>query len=334
MQRCLELALKGRYSAAPNPLVGSLIVHNDEIIGEGYHFQAGEPHAEVNAIRSVKDPQLLKQSTLYVNLEPCSHYGRTPPCSLLVKEKGIPKVVMATRDYNAQVNGQGVQILRAAGIDVTEGVLEKEAQFINRRFFTYHREKRPYITLKWAQSSDGIMDPKRDPNTKGIQWISQAETQVYSHRLRAENQAILVGRKTVEIDNPSLDCRAFQGKNPLRVILDPNNKLHTSFKVFRDTNFLRFCSEPKEAQDRQLNLQKPLIPQVLQSLYQKGIQSILVEGGQHTLSAFIEADLWDEAHQINAPHPLGSGLKAPKLSAKRAESLILVKDQISIFYRK
>lgn len=333
MSRCLDLARKGCYTAAPNPMVGSLIVHKDRVIGEGFHHQPGGPHAEVNAINSVMDPNLLSESTLYVNLEPCSHYGRTPPCSLLIKEKGISKVVVATRDDNAKVNGRGIEMLKEAGIKVVEGVLADEAQQLNKRFFTYHREKRPYIILKWAQSSDGIMDLERNSDTKGIQWISQPETQVFSHRLRAENQAILVGRRTVEIDNPSLNCRAFQAKDPLRVILDPNNTLETNFEVFRDANYLRFGSNPVAANDRRLNLKEAILPQLLTELYTANIQSILVEGGQKTLQAFIDHDLWDEAIQIKASHNLYRGLKAPSLGLEATESFPLGKDQINLFHR-
>lgn len=314
IQRCLELAALGRYSVAPNPMVGCVIVYQGKIIGEGYHHHAGGPHAEVVAIQAAKDQALLKESTLYVSLEPCAHHGRTPPCSDLIIEKGIPTVVIATRDSHAAVNGKGIQKLKAAGIEVRESILQKQAQDLNRIFFTFHGKKRPFITLKWAESADGFIDPPRNANSKGVQWITAPETQVYSHQLRATHQAILVGRKTVEIDDPSLNCRAFAGKDPLRIIIDPHNRLdHRSYKVFRDSHYLRFCKTPLTEQDRALsNLEAP-IPEILDMLFQEEVSSLLVEGGAKTLSSFIESGYWDEAQILKAPHSLGSGLKAPKI---------------------
>ena len=327
MQRCLELAKMGQYTAAPNPMVGCVIVYQNEIIAEGYHHHAGGPHAEVVAISKVKDQELLKQSQLYVSLEPCAHFGRTPPCSDLIVEKGIPEVFMATRDYNAEVNGKGVAKLQSARIKVTEGILEQEAQKLNCKFFTFHAKKRPFISLKWAQSPDGIMDLQRSPMQKGVQWISQPETQVFSHQLRALHQAILVGRKTVEVDNPSLDTRAFKGKDPLRIILDPEYRLTDEHQVFRDNHYLRFSSKVKTEMDRLLK--GPLyLFELVETLYQEGIQSILIEGGAKTLEGFIEADLWDEAWQIVGSQNLESGLKAPQLPNSPQESFMLAKDRI------
>jgi len=327
MQRCLELAKMGQYTAAPNPMVGCVIVYQNEIIAEGYHHHAGGPHAEVVAISKVKQAELLKKSQLYVSLEPCAHYGRTPPCSDLIVEKGIPEVFMATRDYNAEVNGKGVAKLQSAGIKVTEGILEQEAQRLNRKFFTYHAKKRPFISLKWAQSPDGIMDLERSPMQKGVQWISLPETQVFSHQLRAQHQAILVGRKTVEVDNPSLDTRAFKGKDPLRIILDPEYRLTDTHQVFRDDHYLRFSLKAKTEKDRLLKGPNYL-KELTETLYQKGIQSILIEGGAKTLEGFIEADLWDEAWQIEGSQNLGSGLKAPQMRNSPQKSFMLAKDRI------
>lgn len=313
MQRCLYLAEMGRSSTAPNPMVGALIVHQDKIIGEGYHHHAGGPHAEVVAIESVKDKALLKESTLYVSLEPCSHYGRTPPCTNLIIEMEIPRVVVATRDFNSEVNGKGIARLKKAGIEVIEGVLESEAQELNRKFFTFHKKQRPYITLKWAQSSNGIMDANRSNGEKGVQWISEAESQVFAHKLRAEHQAILVGRKTAKIDNPSLDTRAYQGANPLRLIIDPQRSLDQHLKVFRDSSYLRFCYQSVDNQDVILKPDRDLLPQIIQTAYERGLQSILVEGGSFTLRAFIEADLWDEAFIIESKQVIEDGLEAPKI---------------------
>ena len=327
MQRCLELAKMGQYTAAPNPMVGCVIVYQNEIIAEGYHHHAGGPHAEVVAISKVKDQELLKQSQLYVSLEPCAHFGRTPPCSDLIVEKGIPEVFMATRDYNAEVNGKGVAKLQSAGIKVTEGILEQEAQALNRKFFTFHAKKRPFISLKWAQSPDSIIDLARSPGQKGIQWISQPETQVFSHQLRAKHQSILVGRKTVEIDDPSLDTRAFKGKDPLRIIIDPEYRLAESHQVFRDDNYLRFSRKAKNTQDRLLR-DANFLEDILEHLYQEGVQSILIEGGAHTLNSFIEANLWDEAWQVVGNKNLMTGLKAPQLKKQAVESIKLGKEQI------
>ena len=330
MQRALELAQMGRYTCAPNPMVGCVIVHEDEIIGEGFHYKAGEPHAEPNAIATVADKSLLASSTLYVSLEPCAHFGRTPPCSNLIIEHQIPRVVLATRDFNSEVNGKGIQRMQNAGIELIEGVLEKEAQLLNAKFFTFHQKKRPFISLKWAQSKDGIMDPAREEKQKGIQWISQPESQVYSHRLRVEHQAILVGRKTVETDNPSLDSRAFKGPDPLRIIIDPKAKLNTDLKVFRDSNYWHFKEDPKGERDRYLDSKSPL-ESILNTCYNEGIQSLLVEGGAKTLSHFVEQDLWDEIHIIEANHCLNSGLKAPSIKGAADQLIQLGKDQIKIY---
>ncbi|WP_421753374.1 bifunctional diaminohydroxyphosphoribosylaminopyrimidine deaminase/5-amino-6-(5-phosphoribosylamino)uracil reductase RibD [Croceimicrobium sp.] len=328
IQRCLELAEKGRYTVAPNPMVGAVIVHQGKIIAEGYHHHPGGPHAEVVAISRVKNPELLKESCIYVSLEPCSHFGKTPPCSDLIIEKGIPEVVIASRDYNAEVNGKGIAKLQAAGITVREGILEAEALELNRRFFTFHREHRPYISLKWAQSADGIMDPDREAQEKGIQWISQPETQVFTHRLRAENQAILVGRKTVEIDNPSLDCRAFEGADPLRIVLDPSYQLGSEYRVFRDQNYLRFSRKAENERDRVLEPNSDSLSSLIKTLYEEGIQSLLIEGGAHTLQSFIDAGLWDEAWIIKANHDLKSGLSAPKIKGQIYDEFKLGKDLI------
>lgn len=303
----------GQYSVSPNPMVGCVIVQEGKIIAEGFHHHPGGPHAEVVAINRVKDPELLKSCTLYVSLEPCAHHGRTPPCSDLIVRMGIPEVVIATRDINAAVNGKGIQKLQKAGIVVREGVLADEAREQNRHFFTYHAKQRPFITLKWAQSADGFMDPDRKQNETGIKWISRPESQVFSHQLRARHDAILVGRKTVEIDNPSLDCRAFAGKNPLRIILDPQSKLSDDCAVFRDSHYRRFCYHPSHELDREIKADQAPLPQILESLYREGIGSMLIEGGAHTLQSFLDAQIWDEALVIQSTQILKSGLKAPNI---------------------
>lgn len=332
MKRCLELAEMGRYTAAPNPMVGSIVVHEGQIIGEGFHHHAGGPHAEVMAIESVKNKELLNNSTIYVSLEPCSHYGRTPPCSDLIIDSKIPRVKIATRDFNTQVNGAGIAKLQSAGIDVEEGILEKEAQELNSPFFKFHRTQTPYVTLKWAQTRDGIMDPKREKNAKGVQWISAPESQVFAHKLRAQNQAILVGRKTVEVDDPSLDARAFSGRDPLRLIIDPERVLDKTKKVFRDSNYYCFSYKPEGANDVLLLKGEDIIEQILDFCYEHNIQSILVEGGSYTLGSFIDIDAWDEAYIIEAQQNLLEGLLAPSL-AQKAEIMNLGMDQLK-HYRK
>jgi len=309
MGRCLELATLGRYTARPNPMVGCVIVVEDKIIAEGYHHHAGGPHAEVEAINKVSDPELLKEASLYVSLEPCAHFGRTPPCSDLIIESQIPKVVVATRDINAQVNGKGIAKMRARGIEVIEDVLSEEARELNRMFFTSHGKKRPYISLKWAQSSDGFSDPLRAENQVGQIWISHPESQVFSHKLRASHDAILVGRKTVYVDNPSLDTRAFKGANPKRIIIDPKDSLDKESKVFRDHNFLRFTNRPSLSQDRKFDTLEKLV----HVLHEEGIQSVLVEGGAYTQKEFLKLGLWDEAYIIKSENKIEKGLPAPKI---------------------
>ncbi|MCR9153917.1 MAG: bifunctional diaminohydroxyphosphoribosylaminopyrimidine deaminase/5-amino-6-(5-phosphoribosylamino)uracil reductase RibD [Bacteroidetes bacterium] len=332
MLRCMELARMGQYTAAPNPMVGSVIVHQGQIIGEGFHHHPGGPHAEVAAINRVAKQGLLKQSKLYVNLEPCLHYGRTPPCSDLIIEKQFPEVIIGTRDYNAEVNGKGIARLRAAGIKVSEGILESEAQYLNRRFLTFHGKKRPYITLKWAQSENGYMDIDRESNEKGIHWISQPESQTFSHQLRAKNQAILVGRKTVEVDDPSLDCRAFKGQDPIRIVIDPKGQISDKAKVFRDAHFLRFTASPIWENDRKLDGTLGL-ESLLDSLYEEGLQSVLIEGGAYTLQKFIDSDLWDEAWLIKGSDIIEAGLKAPQLELSPSRKLQLGKDQLMQYHR-
>lgn len=223
--RCLQLAKLGRGMVAPNPMVGSVVVHKGEIIGEGYHQAYGEAHAEVNAINAVKDKTLLPQSTIYVNLEPCAHFGKTPPCANLIIESKIPKVVIGCVDPYAEVSGKGIERMQNAGIEVVVGVLEKQSIALNKRFFTFHAAKRPYIILKWAQSANGMIDTLRGENEKGIVWLTQPATKTLVHQWRAEEAGILVGRKTIYNDNPSLTTRLVKGPHPIRIILDPNCKL-------------------------------------------------------------------------------------------------------------
>jgi len=328
MQRCLQLAQLGASSASPNPMVGSVILHQGKIIGEGWHYQAGKAHAEVNAIASVKDKDLLKEATLYVNLEPCSHQGRTPPCSNLIIERQIPKVVIGCRDKNSLVNGKGVAKLRAAGIEVIEDVLAAEAEFLNRRFFTFHAKQRPYILLKWAQSSDGFMDIHRAASQKGIRWISNPESRPFVHRERAQVDGILVGANTVINDNPHLGISEFPSqKKLLRIIIDPQGRVNPQAQVFRDEHFLYFSEKERAIKTQIIKAEKPLLS-ILKVLHQNDIQSIMVEGGADTLKRFIAAKLWDEALIITGNSHLKEGLEAPIIKGSVAENYYLKQDHI------
>ena len=287
MRRCLQLAANGIHGARPNPMVGAVITVSQQlransqeprIIGEGYHVRCGQGHAEVNAFAAVKpeDEPLLKDATIYVSLEPCSHYGKTPPCADLIIKKGVRRVVVGTIDPFAEVQGRGIKKLQDAGIDVTVGVLEKECQWLNRRFFTYHSKHRPYIILKWAQTANGFIDD----HGRALQ-ISNEQTQMLSHQLRAEEDAILVGHTTDVREHPQLTVRHWHGPNPQRVVLTH---------------------------------QRPL-PQLIDDLYQQGIQSLIVEGGRQTHESFIEAGLWDEIRVETGPMTVSDGTHAPQVPA-------------------
>lgn len=301
MQRAIELARLGTGYVAPNPRVGCVVVHNNEIIGEGWHRQYGHAHAEVNAIASVKNKALLQESTVYVTLEPCAHYGKTPPCSLLLVESKVKRVVIGTLDPFALVAGKGLAQLEAAGIATRVGVLESECKYLNRRFFTFLAEKRPYIILKWAQSADGFMAPAGN----APYWISSSESRLLTHRWRASEAAILVGARTVLADDPELTTRLVAGPNPLRLVLTqaPLPTHHRLFDAQAPTEQLSYKEE-------QLAIS---LPKILNNLYERNVQSVLVEGGAATLKAFLESGTWDEIRRFTAPRLLSAGLKAPEL---------------------
>lgn len=318
-------------------MVGSVIVHNNQIIGEGWHQKAGEPHAEVNAIRSVSNTQMLKEATIYVNLEPCAHHGKTPPCSDLIIEMGITRVVIGCRDPFIEVNGKGVQKLKKAGIEVIEGILEKESLDLNKRFFTYHQKKRPYIILKWAQSQDGFMDAKRNNAEKGIFWITEPKTKILVHKWRSEEDAILVGTQTVENDNPELTVRKTFGRNPKRLIIDQSLTLNRSFKVFdKEPINKTFYSRSISKNDTDLipiDFNKNTLPQIMDYCYEEGIQSLIIEGGAYTLNEFLANDLWDEARVLIGNSALKDGLKAPRIETKPQGTTKFGEDQLKTFYR-
>ncbi len=319
MKRCLDLANLGIGYVSPNPMVGCIIVHNNKIIGEGYHQKYGEAHAEVNAINSVKDKSLLKKSTLYVSLEPCAHYGLTPPCSDLIVKNEIPNVVVGIVDSFAKVAGKGIEKMEKAGINVQVGVLEKECREINKRFFTYHEKKRPYIILKWAETLDGFIDFDRSFSEYGEpSWITGQKALNHVHKMRAAEDAIMVGTNTALKDNPSLTVRHCEGKNPIRVVLDNNLRLPNHVKLFdKKVQTIVFNSikneEFKNLEMVKINFDKNIVKQVLKILYIKKIQSVIIEGGKQLLDTFIDEDMWDEAYRFIGNKKFKSGINAPVL---------------------
>lgn len=321
MRRCLELAGLGMGSVSPNPMVGAVILYQDRIIGEGYHRKYGEAHAEVNAINHVIERfdnanEVLRQSTIYVSLEPCAHYGKTPPCADLIIRHHIPNVVVGCRDPFAQVDGKGIEKLRDAGINITVGVLEKECQWLNRRFFARVQKHRPYVILKWAQTADGLFAP--DDNSQ--HWITGPESRKLVHRWRTEEDAILVGKNTVAIDNPQLNVRYAHGKSPKRVVIDRRLELKPSLKVFDQSAESIIFNEVKtdvDGKNKYIALEDfdRYVPQyILFQLYLQDIQSVIIEGGARTLNSFIEAGLWDEARIFTGETELKKGIKAPEIT--------------------
>ncbi|MBQ9470268.1 MAG: bifunctional diaminohydroxyphosphoribosylaminopyrimidine deaminase/5-amino-6-(5-phosphoribosylamino)uracil reductase RibD [Bacteroidales bacterium] len=325
MGRCLDLALNGIGSVAPNPMVGAVIVHNNRIIGEGYHARYGEAHAEVNAINSVKDKSLLKESTLYVSLEPCTHFGKTPPCADRIVEEGIPRVVVAMPDPNPVVNGRGVEMLRQHGVEVTVGVLEERARELNRQYIVHQTKQRPYVVLKWAQTLDGFIDRIRDGADQPAEWITNEQARMMVHKWRSEHQAIMVGTNTVEADNPQLNVRYWHGKNPTRVVIDRRLRLSAKAHVFDGSQpTLLFTGNNSNALTRRnefagieklevisLDFAKEVEGQILKELSSRQISSILVEGGGAFLSSFVKKNLWDEARIFVGNKFFGTGIKAP-----------------------
>ena len=336
MQRCIEIAGHGAGRVAPNPMVGCVIVHQNTIIGEGYHIECGYSHAEVNAIKSVKNPELLKRSTLYVSLEPCAHHGRTPPCSDLILEKKIAHVVIGTVDPFAAVSGNGIKKLLAGGVLVETGVLLDECRWLNRRFFTFHEKKRPYIILKWAQTIDGYIDLERKSGQPAEPvWITGTLARTMVHKTRSEEAAILIGTNTVLKDNPSLTTRDWSGRSPVRLVIDRYNKLPHHLKVF-DGNALTivFTEKPgipaPEIQYCQIDFQKNLPRQILSELYNLELSSVIIEGGAYTLQQFIDTELWDEAHIYSGNQMFFGGTKAPRIAGVPAETLQLDNSLLSI----
>lgn len=325
MARCIALARNGEGYTSPNPMVGAVIVHNGKIIGEGFHRKCGLPHAEVNAIASVKDESLLQNATMYVSLEPCSHYGKTPPCAELIIRKHIHRVVIGCLDPFPEVSGRGVKMLREAGIEVVTGVLEKEAYELNLPFMTSQIRKRPYIVLKWAQSADGYMDRMRTNVFEPPVILSSSGTLMRVHKLRSEVASIMVGTRTALLDNPSLTVRYWAGKSPVRVVLDRDLSIPADYHLL-DGSVLTLVFTGKEMQGIpnveyvRIDFSQDVLFQVLNNLYKRKIDSLMVEGGPFLLEQFIRAGLWDKIRIETAPVSLGGGIKAPDVTWMQASA--------------
>lgn len=317
MRRCLQLARLGAGTAAPNPMVGAVVVCDGVIIGEGYHHRCGEAHAEVNAIAAVKNPELLEKSTIYVSLEPCSHFGKTPPCADLIISKRIPNVVVGMVDPFGKVNGNGINKLRAAGCNVKVGVLEDECRRLNRAFITFHTKKRPYITLKWAESTDGFIDGVRGADNRPV-WLTNDACRALVHRWRAESGAIMVGYNTALLDNPQLNVRAWTGPAPLRIVTDRQLQLPDTLHLFDHSQpTWRLNTINNDGDENLQNVLLPwgdqMLPALMQKLYDAQINQLIVEGGTRLLQSFIDAGLWDEARIFKGTATLGGGVAAPKI---------------------
>ena len=341
MQRCLDLAVLGTGKTSPNPMVGAVIINNDKIIGEGYTSPYGGPHAEVNAIQSVidhygeKSKELFKESTIYVSLEPCAHFGKTPPCADLVVSKGFKRAVIACRDPYAKVNGLGIQKLKDAGIEVELGILEEKAKWVNRRFFTRLKEFRPYVILKWAETADGYFAPLENVQ----RWISNKASKQLVHKWRKEEDAVLVGKGTAKADNPSLTVREWQGRNPKRILIDKNLEITSDFNLYNsEAETLIFNAEITDWRENIKlialeNFDLYLPQQILYQLYLMDIQSVIIEGGKKTLEMFIEAGLWDEARVFRSNEKWGEGMISPKISGKMIDHIKVGTDSLSVFIK-
>ncbi|MDX9882758.1 MAG: bifunctional diaminohydroxyphosphoribosylaminopyrimidine deaminase/5-amino-6-(5-phosphoribosylamino)uracil reductase RibD [Prolixibacteraceae bacterium] len=321
MQRSLELAALGLGDVAPNPMVGCVVVHDGKIIGEGYHQKYGDAHAEVNAIRSVKNKELLPESTLYVTLEPCAHFGKTPPCSDLIIESRIPRVVVGTIDPFAEVAGKGIDKMRKAGIDVEVGMLETECRELNRRFFTFHEKKRPYIFLKWAQTTDGFIDRERNGNNEKPSWITNELARRLVHKQRSEEAAILIGTNTAAKDNPSLTVREWKGNQPCRMTLDRTGRLSPDLHLFDGAvPTIVFTATEKTGRAQvefvTIDFSANPLPLIMDHLYRNNIQSVIIEGGTRLLTSVISSGLWDEAHVYQGNQFFGHGIKAPQITGE------------------
>jgi len=331
MQRCIQIANNGISAAMPNPSVGAVIVCDGKIIGEGYTSAYGGPHAEVNAINAVRDKSLLKKSTIYVSLEPCNHFGKTPPCCDLILKHDIPTIIIGCEDPNVLVAGKSIQKLKEAGKEVVVGILEKECQQANRRFFTFQTKRRPYIILKWAESWDGFIAPSKEIRADENQaiakpyWISNAYSRQLTHKWRSEEQAILIGTQTAIDDNPKLDVRDWSGKNPIKIVLDQNNRIPKENYIFDNPSNAIFLSS------FDLDFKNKIGEQIVNILFDKNIVSVIIEGGRKTLQTFIDENIWDEARIFRGSDVFHKGIKAPVLEAKLTVSQAIISDKLLIF---
>ncbi len=339
MQRCLDLAANGQGQTAPNPMVGCVVVHRGQVLGEGYHQAFGQPHAEVNAIAAVENKELLRESVLYVNLEPCSHHGKTPPCSQLILRSGIQQVVVGATDPNPLVDGQGISELRRNGCLVVEGVMEDACRQLNKRFYTYHREKRPYVVLKWAETADGFIDirPRPDNHLRPT-WISSEKMRQLVHKWRSEEMAIMVGRRTAARDNPRLNVREWPGRQPMRLVVDQQLQLPAGLHLFdgqQPTLIFNTLRDDSQGHTRWVRL--PLhhmgLQPIMDYLYEQHVQSVFVEGGQVLLQSFINQGLWDEARVFRGVQSFGMGIKAPVLDLSPAQSMRIGEEELIWFVR-
>ena len=334
IRRCIELARNGLGTTYPDPLVGSVIVYDGKIIGEGWHKKSGESHAEVNAVKAVKDKSLLKKATIYVSLEPCSHFGKTPPCCDLIIKNNIPNVVIGTVDPNVKVAGNGIKKLIEAGIHVTVGVLEEECNALNKRFFTFHKKKRPFIVLKWAESQDGFIAPTEKLEKKPV-WITNQYSRQLVHKWRTEEQAILVGTQTAIDDNPKLNARDWSGKNPIRLVIDQNNRIEKNNHIFDNQAVTIVFSKSIDTIKKEntifeiLDFEKNIAEQIVQILYQHQIQSVIIEGGRQTLQTFIDANLWDEARVFVGSIKFKEGTQAPTLAKNQFKKQSIGTDELT-----
>ncbi len=339
MLRCIQIAKNGLGTTAPNPMVGAVIVYNDRIIGEGFTSAYGGAHAEVNAINSVEDVSLLKSSTLYVTLEPCSHFGKTPPCADLIVKMGIPKVVIGLKDPHGKVAGNGIKKLEQAGCNVQVGILKKECEEHHKRFLTFYTKKRPFIILKWAETADGFIAP--EPTCRGEMkkpyWITNTRSRQLVHKWRSEEPGIVVGTNTVLTDNPQLNVRDWTGNPPIRIIIDRSLKIPSEFYVFDGKQKTIICTEVEDDSQyvdninyKILNFENSLPQQLCSLFYEEQIQSIIIEGGSKTLESFINSNLWDEARIFKGTTIFDKGIKAPKIKGDIKERIHISTDQLTI----
>ncbi len=330
MARCIQIATNGLGLTYPNPFVGSVIVHNNQIIGEGFTSVYGGAHAEVNAVNSVKNKDLLKDATLYVTLEPCAHWGKTPPCCDLIIANEIPRVVIGTLDPFSKVNGQGYLRMLKNGVDVKVGVLEEECLELNKRFITFHQKKRPYIILKWAETQDGFMG--RDD----VQlWITNPYSKQLVHQWRTEEQGLLVGKRTALVDNPQLNSRLWEGEDPVRMVIDKNLAIPRHFHLYDQSQKTIIFNSLENKIDGlihyiQLDFSTAIIPQLLQHIHQLGLQSVIIEGGSNTIQRFIDLNLWDEARILKSNQDWGEGILAPNVWGKRIDKHPLFTDELTV----